>query len=67
MQEYKLYIGGQWTETLYGEQFESTNPYTGKLWINTYRNATYASPFGGTKPADTAERTEKRPSKSTPR
>lgn len=67
MQEYKLYIGGQWTETLSGEQFESANPYTGKLWINTYRNATYASPFGATKPADTAERTGKRPSKSTPR
>jgi acyl-CoA reductase-like NAD-dependent aldehyde dehydrogenase len=67
MQEYKLYIGGQWTETLSGEQFESANPYTGKLWINAYRNATYASPFGSTKPVDTAERTEKRPSKSTPR
>ena len=67
MQEYKLYIGGQWTETQSGDQFESANPYTGKLWINTYRDATYASPFGGTKPADTAERTEKRPSKSTPR
>lgn len=67
MQEYERYLGGQWTETLSGEQFESANPYTGKLWINTYRNATYASPFGGTKPADTAETTEKRPSKSTPR
>ncbi len=49
MQEYKLYIGGQWTETLSGEQFESANPNTGKLWINTYRNANYASPFGGYK------------------
>jgi (Z)-2-((N-methylformamido)methylene)-5-hydroxybutyrolactone dehydrogenase len=49
MQEYKLYIGGQWTETLSGEQFESANPYTGKLWINTCRNANYASPFGGYK------------------
>jgi acyl-CoA reductase-like NAD-dependent aldehyde dehydrogenase len=67
MHEYELYIGGQWTETLSGEQFESANPYTGKLWINTYRNANYASPFGATKPADTAERTGKRPSKSTPR
>jgi acyl-CoA reductase-like NAD-dependent aldehyde dehydrogenase len=67
MQEYKLYIGGQWTETLSGEQFESANPCTGKLWINTYRNANHASPFGGAKPADTAERTGKRPSKSTPR
>jgi acyl-CoA reductase-like NAD-dependent aldehyde dehydrogenase len=40
---------GQWTETLSGEQFESANPNTGKLWINTYRNANYASPFGGYK------------------
>ena len=67
MQGYKLYIGVQWTETLSGEQFESANPYAGKPWINTYRNVTYASPIGGTKPADTAERTGKRPSKSTPR
>ncbi len=49
MQEYKLYIDGQWTETLSGEQFESANPYTGKLWTNTCRNANYASPFGGYK------------------
>ena len=55
MQEYELYLGGQWTETLSGEQFGFANPYGGKLWIKTYRNATYASPFGVTKPADTAE------------
>lgn len=34
MQEYKLYIGGQWTESLSGERFESTNPYTGKPWAS---------------------------------
>ncbi len=49
MQECKLYIGGQWKGTLSGEQVGFANPYTGKLWINTCRNANYASPFEGYK------------------
>jgi len=32
MQQYRMYIGGEWREASGGEWFETYNPYTGKPW-----------------------------------
>ena len=32
MQNYKMLIGGQWTDALSGETFDVINPYTGKVY-----------------------------------
>ncbi|MDQ3591144.1 MAG: aldehyde dehydrogenase family protein, partial [Actinomycetota bacterium] len=32
VREYKMLLGGEWVEARSGRTFESTNPYTGKVW-----------------------------------
>lgn len=32
IENYKMYIGGQWVDSTSGSTFESKNPYTGKTW-----------------------------------
>jgi hypothetical protein len=32
IQKYKMYIGGEWTDSVSGETFESIDPYTGEVW-----------------------------------
>lgn len=32
VREYRMLVGGEWVGALSGETFESTNPYTGKVW-----------------------------------
>lgn len=37
MQQYQLYIDGQWCDPAGGEWFDSVNPYTGKAWCRIPR------------------------------
>lgn len=37
MKNYKMYIGGEWVESLSGESFETKNPYTGEAWATLPR------------------------------
>ncbi|ATG73818.1 carnitine dehydratase [Zobellella denitrificans] len=37
MQQYRMYIDGRWVESLSGEWFESSNPYTGLPWARIPR------------------------------
>lgn len=37
MQQYRMYIDGRWVESLSGEWFESSNPYTGQPWARIPR------------------------------
>jgi aldehyde dehydrogenase (NAD+) len=37
MQDYQLFIGGEWTDPDSGEWFESGNPYTGQPWARIPR------------------------------
>lgn len=32
LQQYQMYIDGQWVDATTGETFETVNPYTGKVW-----------------------------------
>lgn len=32
VREYKMLVGGEWIEARSGKTFESTNPYTGRVW-----------------------------------
>jgi len=46
--KYQMYIGGQWTDAVSGETFQSDNPFTGKPWA--------LIPRGGAQDADRAVR-----------
>ncbi len=37
---YRMYIGGQWQDALDGERFESADPYTGEVWASFPRAKT---------------------------
>lgn len=37
MKNYKMYIGGEWVESVSGESFETKNPYTGETWATLPR------------------------------
>lgn len=32
VREYKMLVGGEWIDARSGKTFESTNPYTGRVW-----------------------------------
>lgn len=39
MQDYKMYIGGEWVAAASGESFDSFNPYTGRPWAKIPRGS----------------------------
>ena len=49
LNQYKMFIGGEWVEAASGEHFPSDNPYTGQPWASI--------PRGGA--ADAGEEAEK--------
>jgi acyl-CoA reductase-like NAD-dependent aldehyde dehydrogenase len=46
LHKYKMFIGGQWVDSVSGEYFETENPYTGQAWA--------LIPKGSTEDADMA-------------
>ena len=48
VREYKMLVGGEWIDARSGKTFESTNPYTGRVWAT--------APEAGDEDVDTAVR-----------
>ena len=49
MRIYQHYIDGAFAEPSSAAWFDSTDPYSGEVWVNTYRAVSFTSPFGGYK------------------